>query len=91
VCGFTGYVSRARENAPQVRVGASLHLQAAAAGGGKWRCEALLGKGNWASVYLVRSADVDDDVLKGLGENEDKAMQESRKALKVRETRRQRG
>lgn len=51
-----GYISRAREAAPTVRVGSTVHLHAPrnAQDGDTWHCEAILGKGNFASVYLLR-------------------------------------
>ena len=48
-----GFTSRLREAAPTVRVGCWLMLQRGG-GGDKWHCDALLGKGHWAGVYLLR-------------------------------------
>jgi len=49
----SSYVSRVRETAPALRVGCTLQLQRTGQEAGKWQCESLLGKGNWASVYLL--------------------------------------
>jgi len=49
----SSYVSRVRETAPALRVGCTLQLQRTGQEAGKWQCESLLGRGNWASVYLL--------------------------------------
>ena len=61
-----GYISRAREAAPSVRVGATVHLQRHSPVSDTWHCEALLGKGNFASVYLLRRVLKEDELLASL-------------------------
>ena len=63
-----GYVSRVRESAPTIRVGSALVLERAKDAECTWRCEAVLGKGNFASVYLLRQIQKDVEEAAGLME-----------------------
>lgn len=77
----SGYVSRTSEKAPALRVGTTLQLQRPGQEVGAWQCERLLGKGNWASVYMLRRVKTSGDLLSGLDDVADSQLQ--RIALKV--------
>lgn len=74
VRALSGYVSRSREAAPALRMGSILQLQRPGQEVGAWQCAGLLGKGNWASVYLLRRVQTSGNLLSGLDDNERLAM-----------------